>query len=244
MTEDEDLKGKSNELLDIVNSVNIHSHTQTCKKYLTVCRFNFGKYPVWKTLISKPFKLLTSEMREKYSKVLKKVRNIIDNKNIIDKILNEYPNRLNENRDEYEVNREVRIKKVLNLAGLNTQEDYNLYISALQASTSGYSIILQRDINEMYVNSYNPEWARAWNGNHDIQICLDYFAVITYITEYFTKDDTGTMKFLLEALKNTDCEDLKDKMKLLMNTYIAARQMGETEALYKKFQISVSKTQM
>ena len=235
MTEDEKLKKKSAELLDIVYSVNIHSHTQTCKKYLTICRFNFAKFPVWKTLISKPFTLISPELRERYSSILKKVKAIIEDKEIIEKIKSEYPDMKNEDRDEYERNREERVKKVLNLAGLKTQEEYDHYISALESSTSGYSIILQRDINEIYVNSYNPEWARAWNGNHDLQICLDYFAVITYITEYYTKDDTGTMKILIEALKSSNCEDLKDKMKLLMNTYIAARQMGETEALYKIF---------
>ena len=72
---------------------------------------------------------------------------------------------------------------------------------ALKYSSTGYSIILERDIDELFVNSYNPEWARAWNGNTDLQICLDYFAVITYITEYYTKDDTGLMKKLLENVR-------------------------------------------
>ena len=121
------------------------------------------------------------------------------------------------------------------MAGLKTEEDYKNYELALQMSPSGYTVILERDIDEMYVNSYNPEWARAWNGNHDIQICLDYFGIITYITEYFTKDDTGTMTLLIDALKNNDSKHLKDKMQLLMNTYISARQIGETEALYKIF---------
>ena len=94
---------------------------------------------------------------------------------------------------------------------------------------------MERDIDEMFVNSYNLEWARAWNGNHDIQVCLDYFAVITYITEYYTKDDSGTMTLLITALKESDCETLKEKMIILMKTYIAARQMGEVEALYKIF---------
>ena len=51
---------------------------------------------------------------------------------------------------------------------------------------------MERDIDEVFVNSYNPEWILAWNGNMDLQICLDFFAVITYITEYYTKDDTGS----------------------------------------------------
>merc|ERR1712055_40468 len=119
-------------------------------------------------------------------------------------ILNEYPNRSSETRDEYVKNRETRIKNVLNLAGLKSQKDYDLYVEALETSSGGYSIILERDIDELYVNSYNPEWARAWNGNTDLQICLDYFAVITYITEYYTKDDTGTMTLLLKSLQDSN----------------------------------------
>ena len=85
------------------------------------------------------------------------------------------------------------------------------------------------------MNSYNPEWARAWNGNTDLQVCLDFFAVITYITEYFTKDDTGMMSKLIEMLKKSECQTLKEKIILVMNTYISARQMGECEAYFKIF---------
>ena len=235
MTDDPILKQQSAELLDIIMSVNIHNHTRTCRKYDCNCRFGFGKFPIWKTLISKPSPMITKETKELYKKILKDVRTILDDKDVMAKILEEYPNKKIETREVYVKKRQERIEKVLNLAGLKTKEEYDLYVSALETSKSGYSIILERDIDEMYVNSYNPEWARAWNGNHDLQICLDYFAVITYITEYYTKDDTGTMTLLLDALKNATCENLKEKMQLLMNTYISARQMGETEALYKIF---------
>ena len=38
---------------------------------------------------------------------------------------------------------------------------------------------------------------------------------------------------LLEMLKSSNCETLKEKMRLVMNTFISARQMGECEAFYK-----------
>ena len=122
---------------------------------------------------------------------------------------------------------------LLSKAKLESEDDIQLYEDALKYSTSGFSVVLERDLDEIYVNSYNPEWARAWNGNTDLQVCLDYFAVITYITEYYSKDDTGLMSKLLEMLKSSNCETLKDKMKLVMNTFISARQMGECEAFYK-----------
>ena len=119
------------------------------------------------------------------------------------------------------------------MAELHSEEEIQMYEEALKYSTPVYTLVLQRDIDEIFVNSYNPEWARAWNGNTDLQVCLDYFAVITYITEYYCKDDSGLMTKLIEMLKNSECDTLKEKMILVMNTFISARQMGECEAFYK-----------
>ena len=41
------------------------------------------------------------------------------------------------------------------------------------------------------------------------------------------------MTKIIEMLKNAECETLRDKMKLVMNTFISARQMGECEAYFK-----------
>ena len=118
-------------------------------------------------------------------------------------------------------------------AGLKSKEEKQKYQAALEYSSSGYKIIMARDIDELWVNSYNPEITRAWNGNTDFQICLDFYAIITYITEYYTKDDSGVVKVLVNTLKASECEDIKAKMKLLMNTWIKNRQMGEAEAVYR-----------
>merc|ERR1711963_587065 len=107
------------------------------------------------------------------------------------------------------------------------------YMAALSISKRGYKVILKGDIDELFVNSYNDEWLRAWNGNMDLQICLDFFSVITYITDYYSKDDSGTMKIINKALKENECKDVKDQMKLISNTFLTSRQMGEAEAVYR-----------
>ena len=56
------------------------------------------------------------------------------------------------------------------------------YYEALRVTKKGKVIILKRNLEELWVNNYNPEWIRAWNGNMDVQICLDFFAIVTYIT--------------------------------------------------------------
>ena len=85
----------------------------------------------------------------------------------------------------------------------------------------------------MYVNSYNPEWIMAWDGNIDIQVCLDFFAVITYITEYFLKDETKTMEILRQVVANNPDDDTKEKMKKVASTFLSHRQIAEAEAFYK-----------
>ena len=135
----------------------------------------------------------------------------------------------NETKAEYIVNREKRIKKLCHLAEVS----YEDYIKALSISKLGYSVVLQRDLDEIYNNPYNIEWLRAWDGNMDIQVVLDYFAVITYVTDYYSKDDTGTMEIIKATLAQTDSKDLKERMKVIANTFLTHRQMGEAEAIYR-----------
>ena len=107
------------------------------------------------------------------------------------------------------------------------------YVEALSVNKKGYSIHYRRDINETMVNPHNPEWITAWNGNMDFQLCLDYFAVITYISDYYCKDDSGTMKTLQEALKESMNEDLRSRLKKMVSVFLTHRQMGESEAYYR-----------
>ena len=178
---------------------------------------------MWKTILTRPMKETgdnSQALKEKYTSTLKKVNDLVNDKDVIKSILDRYPKDLDTSKELYEQNRKIRIKCLISMADLNSDDDMKLYEEALTFSTPGYTLILERDLDEIYVNSYNPEWARAWNGNTDLQVCLDYFAIITYITEYFTKDDTGLMSKLIEMMKESECETLKDKMRLLMNTFI------------------------
>ena len=101
-----------------------------------------------------------------------------------------------------------RVEKMLSHVDPEKMDDNSptlleAYEAALSVNKKGYSIHYKRDVNETMVNTYNPEWICAWNGNIDFQLCLDYFAVITYISDYYCKDDSGTMKMLQEALKDS-----------------------------------------
>ena len=141
----------------------------------------------------------------------------------------------------------LKMKEVLNydheeneaiksrISNMTDEDMLAKYMKYLQFSTTGYRIIHQRDIDEGFVNNYNPEWIHAWNGNTDLQITLDHYAVITYITEYMMKDETETTKLIKKALKDNPSKNLLDSLKLVKNVFITHRQVGEAECYYRLF---------
>ena len=121
--------------------------------------------------------------------VLIKVMELLDDKEVIGRIMGTF-DKDNETKEEYIKNRATRIDMLLEAAGTNEKE----YIKAIQcANKKGYTVLLARDIDEGYINPFVPEWLEAWDGNVDCQPCFDFFGVITYVTDYLTKDDTGVV---------------------------------------------------
>ena len=84
-------------------------------------------------------------------------------------------------------------------------------MTALKTTKSGYKIVLACDVDETMINNFNLEWIRAWNGNIDIQICLDFHAVITYITDYYLKCETALVKMMKTILEKMDLQTTKKK---------------------------------
>ena len=41
------------------------------------------------------------------------------------------------------------------------------------------------------------------------------------------------MEILIDTMKNSECEGLKEKISLMMHTFLTHRQIGEAEAVYK-----------
>ena len=168
------------------------------------------------------------EKLAKYREVLNKVKTVLDDEEAIKKIMQKY-DKQTESKDEHQDMIEKRIRELCQLA----EVDYTTYLEALSTSKSGHTVVLKRDLDEIYINPYNIEWLRAWNGNMDLQVVLDYFAVITYVTDYYAKDDTGTMEVIKAALAQTNTNDLKEKMRTVANVFLTHRQMGEAEAVYR-----------
>ena len=101
-----------------------------------------------------------------------------------------------EDPEEYRTNIRKRIEEVLKIASAGGESiSYEKYEQAVvEQPRKGSEVILRRDIDEIMLNNYNPEWIVCWSANLDLSCIYDFNGAITYVTDYFTKDSTGTEK--------------------------------------------------
>ena len=140
--------------------------------------------PTSKTIIAQPLvELDPKERKEKLSRfktIRDKVSVVLNNKDEVQKIIDKFGSSENECAKDYEKNLKKRIEEICVVANFKikgpemTEAKYRSkvreeYEEALSFSTStGYKVVIQRDLTEIYVNSYNIEWIEAWDGNMDM----------------------------------------------------------------------------
>ena len=161
---------------------------------------------------------------------------------------------LKENKDklkeletlEYDYFR-ARLLEVLKKADLYTilEIDQNLaedekdlkllqeYHDLLKYSTKGYSIVLKRDISEIFINNFNEEWLPAWNSNMDLSPVFDFYSVLVYVSDYFMKSDEKILQKLVDAVKQTGDMNLRKKLTTMRDVFLTHRSIGECEMFYR-----------
>ena len=240
-----------------------HTKKACRKQGVTGCRFGKPHFPSDQTLIAVPERMwsvkdsegeyvqhsndvaeLNFEMPEeednpdkltrrellykKYEEVLRKVKAVLEDERALEAIWEKVP-RKGDTVEEYEQNRLLRIKEMLAVAGV----DEVFYYGALQHSKKGVKIVQKRDLDEIMIESYNPEWLKVWNGNISLLVCGDFFGVITYCTEYFVKDETGTMQAIMDVIRSRPDETTRERMKTIADAFMKSRQIGESEGCYR-----------
>ena len=191
-----------------------------CYKKGPFCRFNYPRLPSSETIIATPAKLGEYDKKESERKFLDRKKKYRETLQRVKELLVE----LSENELDT-IDEETLLAK----AGVSKDE----YYEALRHSQVGACIVLKRKPSEVYINNYNPEWIKAWDGNMDIALCLDFFAIITYITDYYTKSETEMMSRMMDAAKACKGKERKDQLKCIVNAFLKYRVMGEMEAFYR-----------
>jgi hypothetical protein len=177
------------------------------------CRFGYPRFPSNETIIAQPLPADIpiddkKEIYKKYKGILSRVKTVLESDQMV---------------------------KTWSVHELCEHSDvgYEEYQEALSISEKGQVVILKRSVCDIYVNNYNSEWLRSWNANMDIQICLDLFAIITYITDYYGKDESGLTQIVNEAWKSSEGKPTRDRLYNMKNVFLSHRQMGLSEAFYR-----------
>ena len=220
------------EVVNIALAVNCHHCTRKCENR---CKYNFPRFPIvfdkHEFDDSDEEESTSSQTNTNYRRILQEIQEILKDEDKLNAIMQKFP-RKGETKEENYHYRAERIDEMLELAGDIKYEDYIMAMK--KAKKHGSTVIIQRDVDEIYVNNYNPEWLMNWNANIDIQPVLDFFAVITYVTDYWAKPDEGLTPILKEAAKQLRSEpERKKRCQQMANTFMTNRQMGEAEAYYK-----------
>ena len=63
------------------------------------------------------------------------------------------------------------------------------FIEALTLSSKRHMVILKRQPKEQFINNYNPLLLSVWQANMDIQLILDTYACVMYVTSYLCKSE-------------------------------------------------------
>jgi hypothetical protein len=258
-------KKRAIKIIDMVKDVNIHNHTKTCRKYSTDCRFIFPRYPSHFTIIAQEcspelvddektiFWINIDMILEKVSDTLKTLENTnisLDDllADIFTSVDVEYEDEVKkiviyvgDKRAIFSYLDVIETAEFLNSTSVNGNIDWKknlasaVYHYCLTFCRYGTRVVLQRDVCEIFVNNYNPIWMEAWNANMDLQICLDFFSIITYMTDYVSKPETKTTEALKQVLKIKEQQKAStyDVMKALIQTYLTHREMGECESYYR-----------
>ena len=223
------------EVATIAKAVNTHRHTATCtKRGGTECRFRYPREPAPYTIVQQPLPAdMAAEDRRKtllrYQEILAAVKSFCNDEAQVKVVLAAHNKQEETTLELHQKGLEARIRLMCQMLDI----EYREYLNALKFCHIGYNTVLRRDLDEVYVNPYNREYLRAWNGNMDVQFVLDPFKVSTYVVDYVSKDDTAVAKKMREAIKDDRNLDLRQKMRKGANTYVQFRQIGEAEAAYR-----------
>ena len=209
------------ELFNLVNQYQIHSHSNTCRKYKNIpCRFHFGRFFTDRTICSEP---LSKEINGTDSEIIiDSCRKILSKvKKFIDKFLNPHKPNSKSNMSVIEILNELEI----------TEEDYYKALSI--SLDDDFKIHLRRPPNSCFVNNYNEISLRAWVANIDIQPVFNYYKAVSYMCSYFSKSETESSLAMKKAVEESRDLEFKDRMKKIAIAFLSHRQCSVQEAAYQ-----------
>ena len=190
-------------LKELVLLLQQHKHSTYCKRNKS-CRFNFPKPPNSKTLIATPDS--DSDVIKSAHSVLAKVHKVLADGHT-----------------------DLSLNEILIRAKVSPNE----YTEALEVSSKGCVVVLQRQPNEININNYNAPVTLAWQANTDIQFVLNAYACIMYVASYIMKTDRAMGVLLKQVAAEARTDELKQQMRKVGSAFLTHREVSAQEAVYR-----------
>ncbi|XP_066913784.1 uncharacterized protein [Clytia hemisphaerica] len=208
-------KEKYPELYHLVNTVQKHHHTFTCrKKSGSRCRFKAPWPPCEETLIIRGKYIDKNEYRQ--------------SKRILDKVLDE----INNCSTDLE---SVTLDDLLLSFDLSRDE----YFSALDTVQRKLTVIYKRKPQETNIGPYNTVIISLLQSNMNIQYVTNMYAVLAYITSYMCKPERNMSELMQKAHKEASGKAVKDKLRAIGNVFLTKREVSTHEAIKRTLSLKM-----
>ena len=98
-----------------------------------------------------------------------------------------------------------------------------VYHSCLTVCNRGTKVVHKRRVQDITTNNYNPHFMLAWDGNMDLQLCLCYFSIVTYITDYMCKPEHKLTAILKDVNKTMKRDNIETKNIMYAMVHVSYR---------------------
>ena len=210
-----DLPTNDQELLELVQLLQTHVHSASCRRPLSSCRFHFPLPPTKNTIIAR---------EEEDDTKLKKVKITLS--------------KINEIISEKEFDRNITLDELLRKCAITDQE----YVNALSLSQRGNGIVLKRCVNAIFVNNYNPHILKTWKANMDLQYIVDAYACVMYVASYVLKTERTMSDLLKRVSQESANDDVKTQLRKLGAAFLNNREVSAQEAVYRVLSLPLNRT--
>jgi DNA replication protein DnaC len=197
-----------------------HHHTRTCPHKSRKCRFNFPKPPMDETTILEPGENITKDTTAEKRKIINTNK---ENFKKIDQTLNEWTNV----PEHWKINSLTDFLEYLKMSKTD-------YVEAVKTSITIPTPFLKRNVDERWINAYNPRCLATWQANMDCQYITNGYAAASYILDYVTKGERGMSELLRATSKEAAFKELKqnESLQLISRRFIDFIETGSQEAVY------------
>ena len=208
-------------------------------KNIPVCRHNFAKFPMNKTtFLLAPLKDMDENEVIKRKSDLKRIKKFLlrQTHSLTSVDASENWKKLKEMsflEFLYAVGMFEVLKPLASYTTLEVEEAIQRYYDALSFSVKGTGgVFLKREVANIFINAYNPSLLKLHTANHDLQVCVDQYAVASYICGYLTKNESGLSKLLRTINEEFEGKQY-DKFKTIGAALDKGREVSVQEAVYR-----------